>query len=62
MNTTLLELESKLTSNDKILLERFAKLLLEKEKYKKVREDIEKRRKEVKEGKYLTHEEFWRDI
>ena len=62
MNTTLSELESKLTPEDKILLERFAKLLLKRKKYTEMRKDIEKRRKEVEEGEYLTHEEFWRDI
>ena len=62
MNTTLAELESKLTPENKTLLERFAKLLLKRKKYTEMRKDIEKRRKEVKEGEYLTHEEFWRDI
>ena len=62
MNTTLSELESKLTPEDKILLERFAKLLLKRKKYTEMRKDIEKRRKKVEEGEYLTHEKFWRDI
>lgn len=62
MNTTLAELELELTPEAKTLLERFAKLLLKRKKYTEMRKDIEKRRKEVKEGEYLTHEEFWRDI
>lgn len=62
MNTAFAELETKLTPEDRILLEKFVKILLKKEKYAEMRKEIEKRRKEVEKGEYLTHEEFWRDI
>lgn len=62
MDTAFAELETKLTPEDRILLEKFVKILLKKEKYAEMRKEIEKRRKEVEKGEYLTHEEFWRDI
>ena len=31
----------------------------EKEKYKSLREEIEKRREEIRKGEFLTHEEVW---
>ena len=50
---------SKLRKSDQHLLEQFLLSLLEKERYKKLRKEIESRRLEVKNGECLTHEEFW---
>ena len=40
----------------------FAKLLLEQQKYKKLKEEIEIRKKEIEKGEILTHEEIWKRL
>ncbi len=49
-----------LDKKDKEKLLRFAKELYKQEKYKKVREEIEKRRKEIEKGEFISHEDFWK--
>jgi hypothetical protein len=48
-----------LDKNDKKLVNLFVEELLKKEKYKSLREEIEKRREEIRKGEFLTHEEVW---
>ena len=48
-----------LDKNDKRLVNLFVEELLKKEKYKSLREEIEKRREEIRKGEFLTHEEVW---
>jgi hypothetical protein len=48
-----------LDKDDKKLVNLFVEELLKKEKYKSLREEIEKRREEIRKGEFLTHEEVW---
>ena len=57
MNT--MELLNNLDKNDKKLINLFIEELLKKEKYKNLRNEIEKRREEIKKGETLSHEEVW---
>ena len=54
-----IEIINKLDKNDKKLLDFLALELLKKEKYQNLRIEIEKRRKEIKKGNTLFHEEVW---
>ncbi len=49
-----------LDKKDKEKLLKFAKELYKQKKYKKVREEIEKRRKEIEKGEFISHEDFWK--
>ena len=40
----------------------FAKLLLKQEKYKKLKEEIEDRKKEIERGEIFTHDEIWNKL
>ncbi|WP_456479697.1 hypothetical protein [Nautilia sp.] len=53
------EIINHLDEKDKKLLDFIAYELLKKEKYKNLREEIEKRREEIKKGNTLSHEEVW---
>lgn len=53
------DIEEILEETDRDILIYFAYNLLKKEKYKKLREEIEKRREEIKRGEVLTHNEIW---
>jgi len=50
-----------LDERDKKKVIEFINIILKQNKYRKLRKEIEKRRKEVKEGKVLSHEEIWKD-
>ena len=50
----------KLDKKDREKLLKLAKLLYEQKKYKKLREEVEERRKEIIEGEVLSHEEVWK--
>ena len=56
------DIEEILEETDRDILIYFAYTLLKKEKYKKLREEIEKRREEIKRGEVLTHNEIWEKI
>ncbi len=56
------DIEEILEETDRDILIYFAYNLLKKEKYKKLREEIEKRREEIKRGEVLTHNEIWEKI
>ena len=62
MKTSDLSIIEQLDSEDKEKLLYFAKLLLGQSKYKKLREEIERRRAEIREGKVLSHEEIWAEL
>jgi len=59
---TIEEIIPRLTDKDRELLYEFAKTLLKSDQYKSLREELEKRRKEIEKGQTLTHEEFWGEI
>jgi hypothetical protein len=54
-----IEIINHLDEKDKKLLDAIAFELLKKEKYKNLRNEIEKRREEIKKGETLSHEEVW---
>ncbi|RMD68819.1 MAG: hypothetical protein D6819_08440, partial [Gammaproteobacteria bacterium] len=56
------EIISKLDPSDQKKIEYFIKLLLRQKKYQALRQEIEKRRREISEGKVLEHEEFWKQL
>jgi len=61
MSTETLEFYlEKLDKKDREKLLKLAKLLYEQKKYKKLREEVEERRKEIIEGEVLSHEEVWK--
>ena len=53
---------SLLDDKDKKKVLEFANILIKQNKYRKLREEIDDRRNEVKKGKVLSHEEIWQDI
>ncbi|MBF0378375.1 MAG: hypothetical protein HQK72_12965 [Desulfamplus sp.] len=56
-----LEIISFLDDDDKKSLLDFAGILLKKNKYSRLRKEIEFRRSEVVKGEVLSHEEIWQD-
>ncbi len=58
-NTSIIE---KLDENDRDKIEYFAKLLLNQSKYKKIKNEIEKRRKEIEKDEILSHDDFWKGM
>jgi len=57
-----LEILSKLDPEDKEKIIYFAKILLRQEKYRKLKKEIEERKKEIEKGEILTHEEIWNKL
>ncbi len=57
-----LDILNKLDPEDKEKIIYFAKILLKKEKYQKLRKEIEERKKEIEKGEILTHEEIWNKL
>ncbi len=53
---------SLLDDEDKNMLSEFVKIILKKNKYNRLRREIEDRRTEVKKGEILSHEDIWQDI
>jgi hypothetical protein len=51
-----------LEEKDKKKIFYFTELLLKKEKYNNLRKDLEVRRKEIKQGKVLSHETIWNSL
>jgi len=61
MSTEIIEFYlEKLDKKDREKLLKLAKLLYEQKKYKKLREEVEERRKEIIKGEVLSHEEIWK--
>lgn len=40
----------------------FAEVLFKHSKYQNLRKEIESRRKEIKENRILSHEDFWKNL
>ncbi len=57
-----LEILEKLDRTDQEKLLYFAKLLLKQEKYRKLKEEIEDRKKEIERGEIFTHDEIWNKL
>jgi len=53
---------SLLDNDDKKSLSEFASILIKKNKYNRLRKEIEDRRTEITKGEVLSHEELWQDI
>ena len=51
-----------LDDEDKKKLEYFARLLLRQEKYHALQKEIDDRRKEIKNGEILSHDDFWEAV
>lgn len=62
MNIVELEMLEKLDKTDHEKVIYFLRLLLNKSKYKKIREEILLRRGEIKCGDILEHEEIWKKL
>ena len=56
----ILYLSQELDKKDKEKLLKLAKELYKQKKYKKLRKEIEERRKEIEKGEILSHEEIWK--
>jgi hypothetical protein len=59
---TLEEIIPLLDKNDMKTLTDLAKKLYESKKYQTLRKEIENRRKQIKNGNSLTHQEIWDEI
>ena len=57
-----IEIFKKLDRTDQEKLLYFAKLLLKQEKYRKLKEEIEDRKKEIERGEIFTHDEIWNKL
>jgi len=40
----------------------FAEMLIKQSKYDKLREEIQKRRKEINDNQVISHQDFWQDL
>ncbi len=56
-----IEIISLLDDKDKKKISEFARVLLRRKKYNKLRKEIDARRAEIKNGEVLSHEELWAD-
>ncbi len=59
MSTLSINLINNLQKEDQMKISYFVDLLLKKDKYKKLKKEIALRKREVKKGDVLTHEEIW---
>lgn len=62
MSQTEIKLLEKLDKSDKEKVNYFLKLLLNQSKYNKIRKEIEERRKEIKQGDVLSHDDIWNEL
>jgi len=62
MNTMEENILQKLDDEDKQKIQYFVNLLLKQSKYKRLQEELTKRRKEIANGEVLTHSEIWNQI
>ncbi len=62
MSTLDLKILEKLDKADQEKITYFLKLLLNKSKYKKLKEDISNRRDEIVKGEILNHDEIWNEL
>ena len=52
----------KLDNEDKYKIKYFIRLLVQQEKYNKLKDEIRSRRKEVAQDETLTHDELWTSL
>ncbi len=57
-----LKILEKLDNQDQEKVAYFLRLLLNQSKYKRLKAEISERRKEIKKGNSLTHEEIWKEV
>ena len=57
-----LDVLEKLNNEDKEKINYFIDLILSKEKYKRLKVEIEKRREEIKNNNILSHDEIWQEL
>ena len=57
-----LDILDKLDREDREKVSYFIRLLASQTKYRKLAEELEERRKEIREGKVLGHEEIWKEL
>ncbi len=62
MDTLDLKVLEKLDKGDQRKITYFLKLLLNKSKYKKLKEEISIRRDEINKGETLNHDEIWNKL
>ena len=53
---------SRLDDKDQEKIDYFFRLILKKSKYKQLRTEIKNRRKEIKSGESLSHEQLWQNV
>lgn len=51
-----------LDEGDRYKIKYFIKLLIQQEKYNKLKKEIQSRRKEIEHGEVLTHHEIWTNL
>jgi len=57
-----MEVLEKLDREDREKVAYFVTLLVNQAKYRSLKEEIEKRRREVERGEVLEHEEIWKQL
>ena len=57
-----LDVLEKLNNEDKEKINYFISLILSKEKYKKLKLEIDARRQEIKNNNILSHDEIWQKL
>lgn len=61
-NTYEFNILERLDDDDKFKIRYFIQLLMQEEKYHKLKDEILSRRKEIEQSKTLTHEEIWANV
>ncbi len=62
MTVSEIELIKKLNKEDKEKVSYFVRLLMNKKRYRKLKDEIDARRREIKKGKTIGHEEIWKKV
>ncbi len=52
----------RLDEDDKYKVKYFIQLLIRQEKYNKLKEEVQSRRKEIAQGEILSHDEIWNHL
>ncbi|AEI14921.1 hypothetical protein Flexsi_1267 [Flexistipes sinusarabici DSM 4947] len=52
----------KLDKKDKELIEQFISKVVESKKYKKLRDELNERREDIKKGDVISFDEFFKDV
>ena len=62
MAVTNLDILDRLDEEDREKVSYFVSLLVSRAKYRRLKEEIEQRRREVEGGETLSHEEIWNQV